>query len=191
MKKIHIIIAVIAAAALVAAGFMGAKLLDREPQVTLSAETVTARLNACSDLTTARLDYRGLIKYSEGEIPLLTKKSFSMIYDAHIKAGIDLSAAKVTVTADQVKVILPSPMVQEITVDSDSLEFYDEASALFNWTSKEDTVTAMQYAREDAEEKAGDSQLLSQAKAQAELVVKNLLAPVEEGAGMEYEIVFQ
>ena len=75
MKKRYILLTVIAAAALIATGFLSARLLDKE-KITVSASSIEERLSKCSSLTTARLDYRGMIKYEEGDIPYINKKAF-------------------------------------------------------------------------------------------------------------------
>ncbi len=180
MKKIHIITAIIASIALITVGFMGARLLDKSSEPKATAASIEERLSKCSDLTTARLDYRGIIKYEEGDIQYINKKSFSMIYDAHIKAGIDLSQAKVSVKDKKITVSIPEPEIQDISVDPDSLEFYDEKLALFNWTKKQDTQKAMEKAEEDATEKAAQTDLLTQADAQAKTVITTLLTPFTE-----------
>lgn len=187
MKKIHIITAIIASIALITVGFMGARLLDKSSEPKATATSIEERLSKCSDLTTARLDYRGIIKYEEGDIQYINKKSFSMIYDAHIKAGIDLSQAKVSVKDKKITVSIPEPEIQDISVDPDSLEFYDEKLALFNWTKKQDTQKAMEKAEEDATEKAAQTDLLTQADAQAKTVITTLLTPLTE-KGEEYTI---
>ncbi len=191
MKKARTIIIIIAAIALIAVGFLSARLLEKDDNIKVSATSIAERLSKCSDLTTARLDYRGIIKYEDGDIQYLNKKSFSMIYDAHIKAGIDLSKASVEVHGKKITVMVPKPEVQDIIVDSDSLEFYDEKFALFNWTEKEDTVKAMEYAKKDAEEKVSQTELLKQASKQAEAVIENLLLPITEDTKSEYEITFR
>lgn len=188
MKKIRVIIVLIAAVALLALGFTGARLLDKEPKVTVSATSIEERLSKCSALTTARLDYRGIVKYEEGDIQFINKKGFSMIYDAHIKAGIDLSKAEVQVSGKTITVTLPEPEVQDITIDSDSLEFYDEKFALFNWSNKEDTAKAMEYAKEDASGKAEQTDLLSQATEQAQTVIKTLIMPITEDDSNSYKV---
>lgn len=182
------LIIIIAAAALIAVGFLGARLLNKEPKVTVSATSIEERLSKCSSLTTARLDYRGIIKYSEGEIDFITKKSFSMIYDAHIKAGIDLSQAEVKVSGKEIQVKLPSPKIQDISIDSDSLEFYDEKFALFNWTNKEDTTKAIAYAKEDASAKAGQTDILTQAREQAVTVIETLIQPIADDSSNSYTL---
>ena len=72
----------------------------KEPELT--SAFVSGKLEAVSELTTARLTYTGLIKYSEGKIPFLTKNSFSMIYTARVRAGIDIRQAKIDIQEDQV-----------------------------------------------------------------------------------------
>lgn len=193
MKKLHAFTAIIAAIALIAAGFAGARFLDKKSEPSVTAVSVEERLSKCSDLTTARLDYRGMIRYEDGDIQFINKKSFSMIYNAHIKAGIDLSQAEVSVNGKKITVTLPRPEIQDIVVDPDSLEFYDEKLALFNWTKKEDTKEAMKAAKEDAEKRAARTELIKQASEQARTVITMLLDPVtEEGSGeYTFEIIEQ
>lgn len=191
MKKTRIIIILIASIALIAVGFLSARLFEKDDNVKVSATSIEERLSKCSDLTTARLDYRGIIKYEDGDIQYINKKSFSMIYDAHIKAGIDLSKASVEVNGKKITVTVPKPEVLDVTVDSDSLEFYDEKLALFNWTDKEDTKKAMEYAKQDAEGKVSQTDLLNQASEQAKTVIETLLLPVTEDSDTEYEIEFK
>ncbi len=186
MKKIHVITALVASIALITVGFLGARLLEKEDNMKVSASSIEEKLSKCSDLTTARLDYRGIIRYEDGDIQYINKKSFSMIYDAHIKAGIDLSQAKVSVNGKKITVTIPKPEIQDIVVDPDSLEFYDEKLALFNWTKKEDTAKAMKAAKEDADQKAAQTELIQQASEQARTVITTLLIPVTEEGSEEY-----
>lgn len=191
MKKARTLIIIIAALALVAVGFLSAKLLSRNAnKVTVSATSIEEQLSKCSSLTTARLDYRGIIKYSDGDIQFINKKSFSMIYDAHIKAGVDLSKVSVTVNGDTIKIAIPNPEIQDITVDPNTLEFYDEQFALFNWTDKSDTAKAMEYAKEDAQTKAESTDILTQAKDQAKTVIETLILPITSDSAASYKIEF-
>lgn len=111
-----------------------------------------------------------------------------MIYDAQIKAGIDLSKAAVKVSGKTIQITIPQPEIQDISIDSDSLEFYDEKFALFNWTDKEDTAKAMAYAKEDAQAKAGQTDILNQALEQARTVIETLLLPVTEDTNSPYQL---
>lgn len=190
MKKFRFIIVIIAVVSLIAVGFLGARLLDKNSEPKVSVTSIEERLSKCSSLTTSRLDYRGLIKYEDGDIQYINKKSFSMIYDAHIKAGIDLSKAEVQIDGKKITIRIPRPEIQDIVIDSDSLEFYDEKLALFNWTDKEDTAKALEYAKEDAGEKAAQTDILAQASEQARTVIETLILPITSDSDAGYSIEF-
>ena len=160
----------------------------KEPTVDISA--VTAQLEQCSELATAKLHYMGLAKYEEGEIPLISKKSFSMLYAADVRAGIDLSKAEVTVKNDVITVSPPEAEVQSITIDPESLEFYDERIALFNLPKKQDAVEALKQAKKNAEKEISESELLEAAEEQARTVVKTLFAPLTSDAEHPMKLEF-
>lgn len=188
MKKIKLVILLIAAVLIAAAGFVCARQIYREPEPSISTTAIEQKLVQCSSLTTAKLEYRGLVQYSEGEIPLINKKGFSMIYDAEIQAGIDLSLAEVKITGDTIQITLPEPTIQSIEINPDTVEFYDEQYALFNWTDKEDVTTALEYARQDAELQADSSEILALAKEQAHTVIETLLFPITDDSANTYKL---
>jgi hypothetical protein len=153
----------------------------RKKKTSINSTMIESRLAECSDLTTCNLVYVDLVKYSAGSIPLITKKAFSMIYQANIRAGIDLSLAKVEVTPRTVTIHLPQTQVQSIEVDTETLRFYDEKLAIFNWSNKEDIGSAIAAARKDAEEHANLDNLKNQARTQAEKVLTKLVDPLAGG----------
>ena len=136
--------------------------LEAEKRIT-SAE-VSERLESVSELTTEKIIYQGYIRYEEGDIPFLTKKSYSMTYTAEIEAGIDVSEIEVTEKDDKVY------------VDPDSIEFYDESYAIFNWESKEDGVDAVSNAEADAKENASIDTLKEEADKHAKDLIEGLLS---------------
>ena len=140
-NKIARVIGVICVLILVIFGiFLGRYWEGRKYQkADISVSAITARLTQASDLATARLEYRGLIRYEAGEIRFITQKGFTM---------------------------------------------------MFNPQNKEDTVTALQAAKEDAEKNAADSELLTTANEQAQRLIQELLAPVTKDSEKEYTIVF-
>ena len=146
---------------------------SKKPQLT--SAYITSKLEDCSDLTTAEITYTGLVHYDDGGIPFLTQKKYSMIYSATIEAGIDMSGVEVEVTDDKVTVTLPEVEVDDPQVDLDSIDFYDESFAIFNWDEKEDGIDAMKVAREDCKEKADISGLKGRAYENAKKIVSELL----------------
>ncbi len=148
--------------------------LEAEKRIT-SAE-VSERLESVSELTTEKIIYQGYIRYEEGDIPFLTKKSYSMTYTAEIEAGIDVSEIEVTEKNDKVYVKIPKSEVQRVYVDPDSIEFYDESYAIFNWESKEDGVDAVSNAEADAKENASIDTLKEEADKHAKDLIEGLLS---------------
>ena len=179
MKRNHTALYLIATIALVAVGFLASQLYTRmtTPTVKLDTTTVTSQLVKCQDLVTAKLEYRGLVTYEEGDIDWINKKGFTMVYDATVAAGVDLSKADVSVDGRDVKIVLPQAKMTSASIDPDSLKFYDEKSALFNWQNKTDTAEALKLAKKDAKKKIDESALIATANDQAKSAVETLFAP--------------
>lgn len=176
--KIKIGIGVLAAVLCFGAGFQVGRMVSEKKEGKITSTAISQSLNDCSDLTTAYLNYRGIIKYSQGDIPWINKKSFSMVYDAQLKAGTDLSKVKVQVSGAKITIKIPAVELQSVDVDTRSLEFYDEHLALFNWTHKEDTAVAVNKAKEDAQEKADVEELKQTAGKQAQKAVSKIIKPL-------------
>ena len=152
--------------------------VNKEEEPELSSSTINQQLAACSKLTTAELTYSGLIHFSEGDIPYINQNSFSMIYTATATAGIDISQASTTVTDTDIIITLPECELQEINVDSDSIEFYDEKTSIFNRSEKTDAITALKYAQDDVRSKADIDSLIEKATNQTETIIKGILEPM-------------
>ena len=157
------------------AGFKAGRMVYKDTQPEITTAYISGKINGVSELTTAEMFYSGLVIYSEGEIPLLTQKGFSMRYTANIRAGIDFSEISIKITDSKVVVKVPEAKVQSIDVDPDSIEFYDERYALFNWTDKRDVVDAISISKEDATAHANVEELIKKAYVQTGTVIKNIL----------------
>ncbi len=179
-QKRLIIIIVVAILLIILAGIGGyifclKKLKTVESEPTITSTSVYQRLEEVSDLTTQKIVYQGYIHYEEGDIPFITKKSYSMTYTAEIEAGIDVSEIDVRQIGDEVIIVsLPDSEVQGVYVDPNSIQFHDESFALFNWDSKEDGVEAVGLAEADARENANIEELKSNADSHARELILNL-----------------
>ena len=85
-----------------------------------------------------------------------------------ILVQVQLDDKKVTVT-------LPEAEIQMLKVAPESIQFYDEKHALFNWDKKTDVTQAIALAEADTREKADTDGLLKQAAQRAERIVEGLL----------------
>ena len=157
------------------AGFQISNMVHKQKQPKVTTAYISGKIDNISELTTTQLEYNGLIVLSDGKIPFLTQKGFSMRYTASIRAGIDISEVKIDITEKKVSVAIPDAQIQSVNVNSDSVVFYDEKHALFNWTDKEDIVNALSVAKEDAENRIDEDELLEKAKEQTETILKSVL----------------
>lgn len=141
----------------------------------ITSSMLASKLEDASDLTTAEMTYNGLIHYDDGGIPILTQKKYSMVYEATLEAGIDLSKVEIDVKEDKVTVTLPEVVVEDPVVDMDSIDFYDESFAIFNWDDKRDGIDAVKEAKKDCKNHADITGLKGKAYENAKQVVRKLL----------------
>ena len=142
----------------------------REQEVTI--EYIDKKLQNIAELSTAEMIYSSLYTVTEGKIPFLTQKGFSMVYTATVRAGIDISGMAVAVDDKRVIVTLPKAEILMLKVDPESIQFYDEKHALFNWDKKTDVTSAIAIAESDTREKADTDGLLEQASQRAAYIVE-------------------
>lgn len=190
-KQFGKIFAVLAVAAILVLGILAGRYWEAGKKPELNSTAVTAQISELSQLSTAELAYRGLVRYSQGEITFLTKKEFTMIYDASVKAGVDLGQVQVDIKGSHITVTLPKAEIQDITIDPNSLEFYDEKFALFNFQDREDTVEALQYAKEDVTEHVENTDLLKTAEERAKTVITGLINSMWQEEKEQPEISFK
>lgn len=169
---------VYAAIALIAVGWIACLVWTKltTPTVTIDTQTITAQLMKCEDLVTAKLLYTGQVSYEEGEIAFINKKAFTMQYDATVSAGVDLANAAVDVDENTISIELPKSTLKSIEIDPDTIDIYDEQKSLFNWQNRSDTTEALKIAKEDAQKKVDESDLLAQADEQARSTVETLFS---------------
>lgn len=150
------------------------------PGPTLTNETVAKELVKIQDLTTAKETSYGFENYSEGNVAFIDKKSFTMFYSYEARAGVDLEQAKIEIANGVVHVTLPAPTIQSISVDPESLRFFDTKTSLFSSNGVEDAAEALKDAKKKTEEDLNKGELLEMANEQAKSVIESVLNPVAE-----------
>lgn len=141
---------------------------------------IITTLEKSSELTTAKLNYSGMLKFEDDGIPLINKSNFTMVYDAIVRTGIDAKEIKVEADgfSDTIWLTIPKARVLDVKIDSNTVKYFDEKFALFNVNSKEDVNKAMSLAEEDAKEKMENMGVLEMADLQAEALIKGLIQDV-------------
>lgn len=153
-------------------------LYNKEEKVDVSYIITT--LEKSSELTTAKLNYSGMLKFEDEGIPLINKSNFTMVYDAIVRTGIDAKEIKVESDgfSDTIWLTIPKARVLDVKIDSNTVKYFDEKFALFNVNSKEDVNKAMSLAEKDAKEKMENMGVLEMADLQAEALIKGLIQDV-------------
>lgn len=148
---------------------------------------VMAKIENVSELVGAKMIYTGLASYEKGKIPLINKKSFSMIYRADIRAGIDINEVDVNVNKETIVIKLPKADVLDVKIVPESIKFYDEKYALFNWEDKEDTVAAVKAAEEDVRATIEVQELCERACEQSKMLIEALIFDAADGRTIIFE----
>lgn len=182
------LLAILSVVLAAACALLGARIAQTSAQPSIDETVVTKQLKACSDLATSKLMYRGLVTYTSGNIELWNKKSFQMIYDAEIKAGVDMSEADVSMDGKRIEISLPKATIQDVSIDPDSVKIYDQKYSLLNWSDRSDTSAAMSEAKADAREAAENSDMAGQADTQARAIVKQMFAVIDGQDGYEVDV---
>lgn len=162
-----------------AGGIMIGQHLPKKSREQVTVATVSAKLKAIGELATEQYTYTGIYKLSNGQIPFITKKGFTMVYTANFKAGV--KDIKVQVNQDQVTVTLPQSQLLDKKIDPSSIKFYDQSYALFNWNQKEDITKAEQGALKKATGVAKKSGLLARSQKNAKKLIRQLLQGTLDG----------
>jgi len=181
------IILIVVAVALIMGGVWLKTFLFGKSEPKITTDYITGKLDVASELTTAELTYTGLVTFEDGSIPFLTKKGFTMKYTATVEAGIDFSKIEVDVSGKTVKVTLPETEIQSVKVDPNSIDFYDESFALFNWKDNEDVSDAIARAESDIQNNADMESLKKKSEMQTEKLIRGIL----EGAIGERELIIE
>lgn len=179
--KPRMIIIYLVSAILIVVGTFGGmtvgKWIEQRRQATVDTEYVKALITKSSELTAAKFNYTGMTEYEDSGIAVLSKSNFIMVYKATARAGIDVQKVKVKVDDAKKTVLLTIPRaeIQDVKVDTSSIQYFDEGFALANTNQKEDSNEAINMAEKDAREEIKTSGVLEMADTQSEALIKGIL----------------
>ncbi len=174
-KKSKIIgasVVIIVVAAIIAFSFL------HNSKETVDTNFLINTLQKSSELTTAKLNYTGLSKFEDSGIAFLNRADYRMIYRATARIGINVDEVKID-SDDNNKIIyvsIPKAQVQDVKVDTTSIEFFDQKFALFNVNEKEDQNKAIALAEEEAKKEINKMGGLKMADDQSAALIKGILA---------------
>ena len=171
--KIVVILIIVAVAILTVVNYMYHK---DTPEV--DTEYLNALVSKSGELTTAKLKYTGMTEYKDTGIAFINKADFIMVYNATIRAGIDVEKVKIESddTAKKIYISVPKATVQDVKVDTGSIKYFDEKFALLNVNAKEDSNKAIAMAEKAAVKEAENMGILAMADEQSETLIKGILS---------------
>jgi len=143
----------------------------------IDTEYLVTKLTKASELTTAKLEYKGFSKFKDSGIPILNRSDFLMVYTANARAGIDVKEVKINADklTQTIWITIPKAKILSVNVDPKKITYYDEKFALFNVNQKEDSDKAQALAEEKATKELAKMGILKMADEQAEALLKGLL----------------
>ena len=121
----------------------------------------------------------------------LTQSKYIFTYDGVIKAGIDFESVKVNVNEDArtVHVIMPEVKILSFELYQESFVIFDETSNIFTPLKLDAMNNSLIELKKEAKEKAVNAGLLSNALANAELIMRGFLTNAL--GSRKYTILFE
>lgn len=107
----------------------------------------------------------------------ITESSYLASYDGVVRAGVDLSGARVEKDEEhkRITVTLPAASIQDVDIDPESFQLYSEKAGLGNPISAEDFNNSLVELEATAREKAVERGLLERADGNARVLIRNLI----------------
>ncbi len=152
-------------------------LFIKNKEAEIDTTYIISTLEKSSELTTAKLTYKGFSSFKDTGIPIINRSDFLMVYTATARAGIDVK--EIDVSADHktktIVLTIPKAKILDIKVEPSDIKYYDEKFALFNVNQKEDSDRAKVLAENEAKVEISKMGILKMADDQAEALIKGLL----------------
>lgn len=174
---LHITAVVIAILAILYVGFRLGSCGNEKKEPTVSTSYISGKLEQSSELTSAKLKYTGLIDYDDNGVTFINKGAFTMVYNATVRAGIDMKEVKTNVNESkkEITITIPKAKILEVKIDPNSIRYYDESFSLFKSDEKESANKAQTFAEKDAKKESTKSGILEMADQQSETLIKGIL----------------
>lgn len=183
MKKTkHILIAVIVViVACLICFFIGRFTTGTANNEKISSVALENKLTEINELATINYHYTNMAEFENSKdfygmkIPFTTK-SFILTYDGEIKAGVDLSQAKIDVKDTVISIKLPEVEILSHEIYEDTVEIFDENTSIFNSFKVTDYKNFSKDQKKIMEKKAKEKGLLEEAHETAIKSVTNMIS---------------
>lgn len=163
--------------------------LIHEALPVITDSLISEQLNALRELVTTEYLYTNSGKYeNQNQITIIGKdinipftgKRFIVAYDGRIKAGVDIGQAQIDIDEDARAITITLPKSEIISHETfeDTLVVLDETNNVFNPISIENYNEFVSEQKDGMEKKAIERGLLTNADAEAKLMVQSFLSQI-------------
>ncbi len=146
----------------------------KEGTPVITSQQVSEQINSLKELVTKEYLYTNADKYeNQNQVTIhkwdvnipMTTKSFLLAYDGRIKAGIDLSKARINVDEDArtITITLPPSEITSHEIFEDDIRVFDEKDSIFNKITIENYNEFVSEQKLVMEQRAKDMGLLTDA----------------------------
>lgn len=150
---------------------------DNKKSEKVDSGILTATVQKSSQLTSSTITYDGIYHYNDSGFAFVNRSDFYIVYEAKAWAGVDLS--KVTISADDeqkiIHITIPQATIEDVNINTDSVEFHDVGFSPFNWDARDDENKALGLAKDDATEKLKSMGITELANTSAADTIKGLI----------------
>ncbi|QAT40882.1 DUF4230 domain-containing protein [Clostridium sp. JN-9] len=153
----------------------------------VTSSIVQEKLVKIKELATTKYSYTKVLELKNnkaiGGIDMpFTEKYFLLQYDGYIKAGVDLTKAKIDIkNKDTINITLEKSKILDHVIDESSIHLYDEKSSVFNKLQLQDIITEISKQKSAVEQDAIKKGLLTE----SDRSVKTLLTEFLQSLGFK------
>ena len=189
MKKIKVVMIVLAAAVVIGCGgFFGMKAL-------LSSESKTTKIGfenigelATQSAYCTQVNVTDASREFNGVTIPFTQSKYVYSYDFVIKAGFEFGEIEGEKKGNTIEVRLPEAKILSNEIDLDSFQVYVEDESIFRQITLEENNEALETLKQDAQDNAVANGLLDNARENAQTILRGFFASAYDPE--DYDIVF-
>lgn len=162
----------------------------------INLDIIHSEIKSIAELATFEYLFTDAAEYSDSKqiknwnIPF-TEKSFILRWSGEIKAGVDLEQVNIEVDEEEktILVTLPAAKILSYSIDSDSVEVFNEKDNIFNNISVSDKIEFDTKTEDAMKNRAIENGLLEKAQKNAEDILARLIQS-DPAVGDNYIIKF-
>lgn len=149
---------------------------------TISYLDLEESIKACAELTTAEYDFSSACQYEKDGVLWFTGEACTFTYSGTVRAGIDdLSKAEVRINHKHqtITVYMPNVRILDVpTIDPSSIRTIDEQTGWFSSITVDEYSDLLEECCDHAIDRAQENNIISQAEANAEDIVRDTISSV-------------